>query len=49
MIHTSCLKQIKSLNFTLWPSLLIYVTLLMQGIKSFVVQPHFHARRSRDL
>ena len=25
------------------------VTLLMQGIKSFIFQPHFHARRSRDL
>ena len=25
------------------------VTLLMQGIKSFIFQPHFHARRSREL
>ena len=45
IIHTSYLKQMKSLEF----HIVAKFTLLMQGIKSFVVQLHFHARRSRDL
>ena len=49
IIQTSCLKQIKSLEFHIVAKFANLRYTLMQGIKSFVVQPHFHARRSRDL
>ena len=39
------LEQLTKSNF----KIVFNVTLLMQGIKSFIFQPHFHARRSRDL
>ena len=42
-------KSYRTTNNIKFYKIVFNVTLLMQGIKSFIFQPHFHARRSRDL
>ena len=49
LIEYFLLNPVRTSNNIKFYKIVCNVTLLVQEIKSFVFQPHFHARRSRDL
>ena len=49
LIQYFLLNPVRTTNIIKFYKIVFNVTLLMQGIKSFRFQLHFHARGSRDL